>query len=184
MITRLRTVILVFLAAWALSLPTVSLAEHTSTNLDASKGDPGAYTITYVIVTIPESPQKKTVAVIVRDGDTPKLSYVYSADGDTVALGLDAEFAIPEEHSAESDCTLTIVSVSLRQSESATAIIQSHVAEADTSDSPEIQFYNCVSEVLKACDMRLPYRSPYRPPNLIQWVGDIPDYNKDLIPIR
>ena len=156
-------------------------AQKKEFRLDATKGHPGSHTITYVIITRDTSPQK-IVTVILNNTQSYELAYQYRVDENTVSLELLENPKLPELHADDTLHAVTAVSVTDVQYAESKRTIETHIREADTTDSPEIRFYNCISEVLKTCGMRLPYRSPYRPPNPVQWIGDVPDYNKDLIP--
>jgi hypothetical protein len=151
------------------------------THLDTTKGNPGNYTITYVTIVESKKPVQKTVAVILHLSEEQELVYRYEVREKSIALELitEAPFAIPKKD--DRDFTMTIVRVTEAQYEKSKNIIKTHIEKTIQSETPEIRFYNCISDVLTACTMRIPYRSRYRPPNLIQWVGDIPAYSRDIV---
>jgi hypothetical protein len=171
---------LVGCVALFLCIPTSAVESTPTTRLDATEGNPGKHLITYITSVNPNKSPQKTVAVVLSRAGKQKCAYVYRVDGESITLDLvsGAKFTAPMPQDGDA-FTKTCVRVTKDQFVNAKKILKSHIKTANKSDSPEIRFYNCISDVLRACDMKLPYRSPYRPPNLTQWIGDIPAYSRD-----
>lgn len=138
------------------------------------------YEILYLSVSEADK-KSKTVAVILSHSEEQQLVYAYEASEEATTLKLHLEDKNVTDKIKAPNTIVTTVRVTKAQYKRAKKIIKSHIKTLNTIDSPEIRFYNCICEVLKACDMKIPYRSPYRPPNLTQWVGDIPAYSRDLV---
>lgn len=176
----LLKLILLEVATLILCISALALESTPITRLDATDGNPGEHEITYITSVDSNEASRKTVAVILSVSGEQEIAYVYWATKDAVTLELisGTSFAAPKAQD-DTKFTLTSVRVTEDQYDNANNLIQKHIETADKSDSPEVLFYNCISHVLRACDMKLPYRSPYRPPNLVEWVGDIPAYSRD-----
>jgi hypothetical protein len=169
------------LAVLLFCIPVLGADSGPITHLDTTKGNPGHHMITYVTIVEADKSRQKTVAVFLIHSEEQDLVYRYHVKGKSVTLELVAEasFAIPKKD--DPDFTMTVVHVTEAQYEKSKEIIEEHIEKTILSETPEIRFYNCISEVLAACGMRIPYRSRYRPPNLVQWVGDIPAYSRDIV---
>lgn len=138
------------------------------------------YEILYLSITEADK-KSKTVAVTLSHSEEQQLIYAYEASKEATTLKLHFEDKEVADKLMAPNAIVTTVRVTKAQYKRAKKIITSHIETSDTIDSPEIRFYNCICEVLRACEMKIPYRSPYRPPNLTQWVGDIPAYSRDLV---
>jgi len=162
-------------------MPVTGKESSLITRLDTTGGSASRYEVVYVVVNEPKKSLQKTVAVILRQSDEQDLVYVYRKSDRKITLELltDTSFAIPKKDHL--NFTKTTVRVTAAQYDKTKSIITSHFEKGNRVDTPETRFFNCVKDVLKACSMRIPYRSPYRPPNLTQWVGDIPAYSKDIV---
>lgn len=175
------TPILIGLTALLLCIPAIAEDSNPIVHLDTTNGNPGKYEIIYVTIIEAKKSPEKTVAVILSQAEEQDLVYAYQVSGKSVTLELlpEATFTVPRADNA--NFSMTTVNVTEAQYNKSKKIIRTHIEMADETDSPEVRFYNCICEVLKACTMKIPYRSPYRSPNLTQWIGDIPAYSRDIV---
>ena len=152
-----------------------------TTRLDATTGNPGKYEITYLTIADPKKSPQKTVAVILTHSTRQDLIYAYQIHDKTATLKLLSQTKLGTPKTDNPNLSITTVKVTKAQYQSVKTIIKTHIETADKTDGPEIRFYNCISQVLRACNMKIPYRSAYRAPNPTQWINDIPAYSLDIL---
>ncbi len=151
-------------------------------HLDASRGESGEHQLVYVTNSGSEESIKRTAFVVLHKSGKQELAYGYYVEKGTAKVGLiDSKIIEKVGRVDDSKTVITIVRVSDEQYEETKAIIKTWTEKEEEIDGPSIVFYNSVCQILKACGMKIPYRSAYRAPNPVQWIGDIPAYSRDLV---
>ena len=158
------------------------------TYLDASGGEMPGYQISYVTNVDGENKNAGSVLAVLT-----KLTG--SEDGEAVSVagyrferakGIDSLVLLePQkiERILEEDSEtgqVTTVELTAEQFEKAKSTVLRYSKRTDPDIKPAKGFIGCVRKILRKCGMRTPYTSPYRVPNPMEWVGDIPGYSMDL----
>lgn len=150
-------------------------------HFDATDGNMGEYQLVYITKINPELKSQRTALVVLRKSGKHDLAYGYEQGNAQETVGrIDETRVLVAENKENPAVTISIVNVTEAQYTKTKSIITTHTNKTDQTDGPTILFYNCVSEILRTCNMKVPYRSAYRTPDPVQWIGDIPAYSMDL----
>ena len=126
-------------------------------HLDATGGKNGDHQIIYITHTNSEIATRGTAIIVLRKSGKQESSYGYHIQEDNAKLGvIDEEKVVKLDKPEDPYTFITTVEVTPEQ-------------------------YPATQKIIKACNMKIPYISPYRPPNPTQFIGDIPAYSRDLV---
>lgn len=180
-----------FLSGWVLLFCT-SVVDASDrfriSHLDVSDGEVPGYRIIYVTNVTDERKSSGSVLVVLTSADasnenasTFDVAYRFARERGTDTAVLLKPRKIERAFEKDSSAgRVTTVELTAEQFEKARSIIETTAKRTDPDFKPAKGFIGCVRGILRMCKMRTPYTSPYRVPNPMEWVGDIPAYSMDL----